>query len=541
MLGRRQPQMSFFDALSLPHRVVPESFYGRMGAVSDVLFRDDDLAAMYDPATGRPSLPPSLMCGVVLLQFYDDASDGEAVERTLYDLRWKVALGLPLDYAGFDASSLVYFRKRLIENGQERYAFDRLLQVGRAAGFLPQKITALFDTTNVKGAGAVQDTYTLLRKGVRKLLRTAGFQLPGKRQGLSAETEALLATYLDQDRKAAIDWSDPAQRSAQLKVLVQDTEAALELALADSDDAEVRSIGWLLTKILGDDLEVDEQGEPQIAQGTAPDRIISVTDREMRHGRKSQAHRFNGHKVMLVTEESSELVVDIADVPAPGSDGQHLLPAIRRIEAHSDMEVERAIADGAFGSGDNRAACAKELDHPVDLLSPVARPSDPEVAKAAFEIDLAAETATCPQGETVSATPAKDAQGRPILSFAFPRETCEACPLFERCVRSKNEGRTVRTHAQEEYLQAARTRQETAEFKAWYVRRGAVERKIGEGARHALRNTRYLGHPKRQLQRLWTGAMLNVKRLFKLAEMRDVDLRVALEQLNGPPLRWQAP
>lgn len=324
-----------------------------------------------------------------------------------------------------------------------------------------------------------------------------------------------------------------------LKLLVQDTEAALALALADSDDAEMQRIGWLLSKILGDDLDVDDQGEPQIAQGTAPDRIISVTDPEMRHGRKSQAHRFNGHKVMVVTEESSELVVDIADVPAPGSDGQHLLPAIRRIEAHSDLEVERALADGTFGSGDNRATCAAELDHPVDLLSPVARPPDAEVAKSAFQIDLEAETATCPQGETVSAKPAKDERGRPILTLVFPRATCEACPLFTRCVRSKTAGRTVRTHAHEAYLQTARARQETAEFKAWYVRRGAIERKIGEGARHGPRNTRYLGHRKRQLQRLWTGAMLNVKRLLKLAEMRAVDLRRVLEQLNGPPVRRQ--
>jgi hypothetical protein len=40
------------------------------------------------------------------LQFHDDVSDQEEAERILYDLRWKVALHLSLDYAGFDASSL---------------------------------------------------------------------------------------------------------------------------------------------------------------------------------------------------------------------------------------------------------------------------------------------------------------------------------------------------------------------------------------------------------------------------------------------------
>ena len=141
MLGRRNPQRSLFSAQSLPHQVNPDSFYGRMGAISSQLFDDDDLKDMYCPDNGRPSLPPSLMSGVLLLQFYDDVSDGEAVERTKYDLRWKVALDLPLDFPGVDPSSLSVYRKRLIENGKERYAFDRFVEVGRAAGFNTDKDT----------------------------------------------------------------------------------------------------------------------------------------------------------------------------------------------------------------------------------------------------------------------------------------------------------------------------------------------------------------------------------------------------------------
>ena len=52
---------------------------GTIGSDSDALFRDDDLAAMYDPDNGRPSLPPSLMAGMMLLQFYDDVADGDDV------------------------------------------------------------------------------------------------------------------------------------------------------------------------------------------------------------------------------------------------------------------------------------------------------------------------------------------------------------------------------------------------------------------------------------------------------------------------------
>ena len=418
MLGKRKLQRSFFDAIGLPHRVSPESFYGRMGSLIGRLLRDDDLKDMYCADNGRPSLPPSMMAGALILQFYDDVSDGEAVERIRYDLRWKVALNLALDYDGFDSSSLSVFRTRLVEHKQERYAFDRLLAVAREEGFLADKVTLLSDTTNVKGAGATQDTYTLLRKGIRKLLKTMGYHLPGKRQGCSAEIEKLLATYVDQDRKAEIDWSNPAIRNAQLKVLVTDSEAALELALKQIEDPEIRSLGWVISKILGDDVERTSGDGCKIREGTAPDRFISLYDTEMRHGRKSASKKFNGHKVSTSMDQASELILDIEDLSAPLGDGQDLLPAIGRVEEHVGVTVERVIVDGAYGSGENRAVCAERPDNPIDLLSPMRRPNDPEVDKSAFSIDDQAQTATCPKGQTVSVSNIQiDQQGHTAFTF----------------------------------------------------------------------------------------------------------------------------
>jgi hypothetical protein len=540
MLGRRSPQLSFFEAQSLPHCVPADSFYGRMASISQVLFPDEDLAMMYCTDNGRPSLPPSLMNGVLLLQFYDNVSDEEAVERTKFDMRWKVALRLSLDFPGFHPTSLTKYRNRLIENEQERYAFDRFITVAREVGFIPDRVTLLTDTTNVRGAGAVQDTYTLLRKGIRKLLKAAGFHLPRKRKGLPAQMRILLERYVDQDRKADIDWADPQQRAAQLQVLFEDAETALDLAAEQIEDDEVRYLGWLLTKILGDDLVVDDQGQAKIGKGTATGRIISITDPEMRHGRKSRAQLFNGFKVSVSTDQDSEMILDIADVTASGSDGAHLLPTIKRVEEQIDVTVDQAIGDGAYGSGKNRVACDQYPGHAVDLVSPLARPSDPEVPKSAFQIDLEAHLATCPQGHTVAGRPGGKEDGQDTWLFTFPRATCEACPLFERCVRSKKLGRTVRAGAYEAYLQVARLRQETAEFDQLYRLRPAVERKIAELAQCGIRKTRYVGEPKRQLQRLWTGAAVNLRRLFYLVEAKKLDLGTLLSRLQLQERRWAA-
>ena len=536
MLGRRSPQRTLFEAQTWPNRVPTDSFYARMASVNDQLFADEDLAELYCLDNGRPSLPPSLLSGVLLLQFYDDVSDEEAVERMLFDLRWKVALNLSLDCAEFDPSSLSRFRKRLIEHQKERYAFDRLMAVARTAGLLPDKLTLLTDTTWAKGAGAVQDTYTLIRKSIRKLLRQMGYATPQPRRGLAPEIQRLLATYLDQDQKAEIDWSDPQQRAAQLQVLVQDADATLELAVEHADDADVRSTGWLLTKILGDDVVTNAQGQPQIGEGTAPDRIISVTDPEMRHGHKSKAHRFDGFKTAVATEAESELILDLAELAASRGDGDHLLPTVQRVEEYAGVTVERVIGDGAYPTGPNLAACATHAPAPIDLVAPLAAAADPVVDKSAFHIDLSAQTATCPAGHTVTGTLARR-DGQPGLQFQFARAVCQACPLFARCVHSQVAGRTVRTDQYESYRQTLRDRQRTPEFKTLYRRRSRVERKQAELVRHGLRRMRYLGAEKRQLQRLWTGAVVNLKRLFTLAQSRALDLAAALARVTAPKPR----
>jgi hypothetical protein len=448
--------------------------------------------------------------GILLLQFYDDVSDAEAIARLAFDLRWKVALTLGLDFDPPHSSSLSVFRSRLLEHSQERYAFDRLLAVGRAAGFLPEKVSLLIDTTPQLGAGAVQDTYTLIRKGIRRVLKAAGYQVGAKRRGLATN----LVAYLESDHKAEIDWHDPAARAAQLKVLVADAHAALEVALAESDDAEVRSAGWLLTKILGDDVVTDDQGAAQIGRGVAPDRVISLTDPDMRHGHKSKAKHFDGRKVTVATDAASELVLAVEPLPANRIDGAELLAAINTVETQTGVTVAQVLGDTSYGTADNRAAC---VARGIELVSPLPEAADPAVAKAAFALDLATPSATCPAGQTTTAvTHTRDEQGRPILRFRFPRVVCAACPLFARCVQSKTKGRTITSRHHEALLQTARAQQATAEFKDTYRRRAAVERKIADLVGHGLRRARYLGRVKGRLQNYWVGAVVNLKRLFRL-------------------------
>ncbi|MFG2919487.1 transposase, partial [Kitasatospora sp. NPDC048298] len=74
------------------------------------LFVDEDFTVggfeeMY-AGLGRPGISPALLVMVTVLQFLHNLSDRDAAVAVADRISWKYALGLELDYTGFDASVL---------------------------------------------------------------------------------------------------------------------------------------------------------------------------------------------------------------------------------------------------------------------------------------------------------------------------------------------------------------------------------------------------------------------------------------------------
>jgi transposase len=106
------------------------------------------------PALGRPSIPPSLLAKVLLLAYRDGLSDQRAMEALRFDLRWKVALDLPVDHPGFHPTSLVKFRARLLLHGKERVVFERSIALATEVGLLEGDVEQIVDSTPMLGAAA---------------------------------------------------------------------------------------------------------------------------------------------------------------------------------------------------------------------------------------------------------------------------------------------------------------------------------------------------------------------------------------------------
>ena len=76
------------------------------------------------------------MASVLVLQVLHDYSDAEAAEAARCDLRWKAACGFPLDHAGFDPSTLVYWRRRLAKSERPHRISDAVAGVVAQTGVL---------------------------------------------------------------------------------------------------------------------------------------------------------------------------------------------------------------------------------------------------------------------------------------------------------------------------------------------------------------------------------------------------------------------
>ena len=540
--------------------IPPDSFYARLAAYRDVLVADDDYRALYkDSPLGRPSIPPSLVVLTMLLQYHDDCSDAEAEARLRFDLRWKHALGLPLEDVGFDATVLCHFRRKLLEHGLERALFDRLVRAARDAGLITRDAVQVVDSSHVLGAAGVRDTYALIRGGIRKLLRALGYA--PSRRGARPDR---LAWYLDPaaPEKPEVDWDNAAARAAHLVDLVDDARAALALPGAGTPDTPtVAEAAALLTKIVADDVEVGPppgpkrrgrprrpppteaetagpataDARPRLRQGVAPDRTLSVVDPELRVGHKSERQQWAGYKVQVAEEPTSELLAAVEVRPANEHDAAAVVDLITGQAERVGLCPRAILGDGAYGTADVRAELGAVG---VEVVAKLRPPSDGKhFGKDEFVIDLTADdgagSVTCPAGETTTDyRMARDSRNRPVKLFRFPFAVCSACPLRERCLggpvgRSERParrppGRQVQLHYHEATLQAARAAQKTpAQRQALQERlrpRAKVERKIAELLRrHGLRRGRYFGRAKTLLQAAMTAALVNAKRLLALA------------------------
>jgi len=519
MLGRREPQGDFFrpDHAFRDH-VGEGTFYGWLARHGAEWFRDEDFVALYREDFGRPSVPPSQLSVALLLQAHDSVSDEEAIARSAFDLRWKVALGLELDEKLCAKSTLQRFRAQLVLHEATGQIFDRGVEACRAAGLLKRTtLSAAIDTTPILGRGAVRDTYNLVSDGIRHVVDTA-CRLKGwardeivEAEGLSRHFAASFKGSLD------LDWSDEQERRAVVGQLVADARVTLALATRArrgvAKDAPatqaLREAQRLLAELLTQDIdeEPEDGGGPAIRRGTAKDRIVSTTDPEMRHGHKSHAKGFEGYKAAIVAETESGVIL-ATDVRAGNvHDREGAADLVAQAVKRSGQDLEEVLGDTAYGDLETRESIAALGAEVIAKAPPGTRKG--MFDRTDFRVDPSRGVARCPAGKRSIRRDAVTGDD-PGWRYIFSRKDCRPCPLRAQCTKSRAAARVLQITDKTEVLWRLRKQQKTKRFRKRYRKRVVVEHRIGRLVQLGIRQARYFGKAKTGFQIALAATVANL-------------------------------
>jgi Transposase DDE domain/Transposase domain (DUF772) len=444
-----------------------------------------ELAESYvDSPKGQPPVPPARLALATILQAYAKVSDDEVIEATVMDRRWQLVLDcMGAEEPPFSKGTLVAFRGRLIEKNLDRRLIERT--VGLAAqtkGFGARALRAALDSSPLWGAGRVEDTFNLMGHALRKALgviavlqgrgQAAGTAIVAAQAGVPELAASSLKAALDRD------WDDPGARDGALAEVLGLLET-VEAFAAGQAGGEAAAAAVAAARQVRDQ-DVDLAG-PALRRGVARDRRISVEDSQMRHGRKSRSVLFDGYKRHVLRDLDTGLVPAVgitpANVPEASVTGDIEADLQAAGMSLAELHIDRAYLSPALGRG-------RGPDLAIFCKAWRVRNTGGRFAKDQFTLDFDAGRLTCPAGVAMPFQPGK--------TVRFPKDTCAACPLRQRCTASST-GRSVSIHPDEALLAGLRHRQQTPQGRAELRERVAVEHALAHVGHWQGRRARYLG------------------------------------------------
>jgi Transposase DDE domain/Transposase domain (DUF772) len=466
------------------HEIFDEEFQERL----ETVYRDT--------GAGAPPHPPALLCMVVLLQGYVGASDAEAVELAVVDLRWQMVLDcIGCETPPFSQGALQAFRERMVGRDLDQLLLERTARLVRAGAAtqaqqksVSKALRVAIDSRPLAGAGRVEDTINLLGHAARSIVRLVSnlTELEPEEVCKKAGIPILLAPSI----KAGldIDWSDAKQKAMAIETVerqVSSLERWVERHLDDVIHRPLQPYLETLVQVREQDLETTEKGTVRIRQGVARDRRISVEDAEMRHGRKSKSKRFDGYKEHIARDLDSPAIVACAVTPANQPEEEAAAPLGEDIKRQKlrikELHIDRAYVNSLLA--DEVAEQGGQV-----LAKPWGQPAREAAlfTKREFKLDLRRETITCPAGQVEHIELGTTVQ--------FDPEVCGCCGLRAQCTQAASgRGRTVCVAADEVRQKKFRRLQHTKPGRATLRQRVGVEHSLAHIAARKGSRARYIG------------------------------------------------
>jgi transposase len=512
------------------------------------IYEDADFAQLF-PKRGRAAEAPWRLALVTVFQALENLSDRQAAEMVRGRLDWKYALSLPVDDAGFDASILVDFRQRLLDHEAQDLLLEPILQVCREHRWLKaggkQRTDSTWVIATVRSLSSLESVGESLRAALNEIAEVAPDWLLGV---------------------VSPDWFDRYVHRFELQRLPKGQEAKETLrrqvgedswhllqAAADADAPQsVRACPSLalLQQMWTHHFERID-GQVRWRDGPAvqsAERVISPYETDARASRKRDTD-WVGYKVHLTEtcgeEEAVHLIVQAEITPATEQDVEETMPLLLDLQAR-DLVPEVRLVDSGYISGD---VLARHAQLGIELVGPLKQEGgwqhETGYGVSAFQVDWQQQQVRCPQGHlSQNWCPGRHTHGQEVIRVSFSAVICHACPVKEFCTkREDHTGRIVTLSPQSvhEARSRRRTEQDTPAFQQRYALRAGIEGSLSEGIRsHGLRQARYRGQPKTQLQAKAIAAAINLVRIRQMLQRTQLGLPPRRKRPLSPFARLQS-
>jgi transposase len=513
-----KPQQRSFDDIevgmsALPIR--PGSFETRFWDVCDRLIPDSVFDKLYSNV-GREARSPSVLTRLLLLQMRDGMSDERIVDDLYYDLRVRHMCDFAVDQRPIHPTNLVYHRLRLLfgtirrdeieelksggfseKDSPLQDVFERIKQAAMELGLVDGESAQLIDSAAIFGRGAVMDSYALIFTGIRKAL--VAYCKTDDEHAKELVSRLRRCEYLADVVKPKIEWESDSARAGLLNDLVFDAVSVLRAGLSFEDE-QLQGLLEQLARLVGQDVEVREDGTGKLIDGVSSDRQVSVVDPDMRHGRKSKSRKFNGYKGTVTADPTSGVITAVHVMAANEHDSAAIVPIIEQ-QKRSATVPPAFIGDRAYAAEEPRH---EAMTHGVAIVTKPNTPLGKGFGKGNFEIDAVGRRVTCP-GRVVRAS------GE--LSVTFTSKLCPVdCPHMSVCLGKRGK-RVIKLRKHEALQQDAERFAGTAQGKEMLMLRPAIERVIAHWMRNGARQARYFGRLKVWMQCVLSAIMCNVSKI----------------------------
>lgn len=528
-------QSSFFSPeFADPTCVVPGTLVWLLRSHSQMLFPAWLLGDWHGHGqVGRDAWPARVLMTALLLRAHEGIKSRRTMAKRLKtDIGWRAAAGLEIGSGTPDEATFRRFekflRRRHRVSGMPRYLLmhEHIVRVCLDEGVVGKRASWAMDSTPMWCFGAVRGTVRLLGDGLRGLCAQWARATKTDLAALATAWDVPLLLAKSTKGYFRIDWKDRDARADVIDKIARTAVRVVKLVRAHLMQARRSKRKRLLRRcrhllqIVADDLEQDEQGRLVVARRVAKDRLVSITDPQARHSRKTKSRPFHGYRLHVLGDAISGLIASVSVTPANRGDG---LPAPRLLQRAKRLcsEIEQVLADTAYGGAELHLHARTEQG--VDVLAPpfATTPKKGMIPVTDFTLNLSEGQATCPHGVTVQMRTRKCGE----RYFRWQAKSCRGCPLRPACFGKASLSREVRVHAQHEELEAIRERWKQPEVREAYRERSQCERLIREAVRRGGRQAAAWGLQAAVLQAHTIAIGCNLAILAKaLTSRRDSTL-----------------